>query len=248
MGLKILVFTTAFQRERTTTIHMNWMNDFVHLVKDKHDVQLIPLYVLSSFDPLRTYFKELLQGHGFDFVVTESEKLSSKAQSGFDVAKLKSFDYFMHLDSDEFITEHLIEKWIQQIQRGEKWIACRDQMYYVPEEQMYYMSAYKRMKYVNAGNCIHRELLEKISWKLWTPGLDFGLNHNEYKHLCRTDVDVKVISLRDKGTLEIKDTGETMIHGIDWFSKHGIHLQKRDVTSVMENFPLLWTQYSECQI
>lgn len=218
--LTIAVFTTVFKRMKTTEAQMKWMYHFRSRMQEEYSVEIIPFYVISSFDMHKQNHLNNIQFFGFRHHVSSEDKLSSKSQDGLNQLKELQWDYLIHLDSDELMSDHMMMEWIEYMNVGLYWFACKEQVFYVPEDQKAYLfKGYKRMKYVNGGHCIHRSLFEKMQWIAWTRGLQFGLNVNEYRHLERTGKQVCVQSLHERGTVEIKRKTGICIHDMNWYRR-----------------------------
>lgn len=224
---KIAILTTAFARPEITLFHMKWMQHFKSMNIVQQVARILPLYVLSSYDKHRTAFEGALGRHGLKYIVSDAEKLSTKAQQGIEHLKRWEFDYLMHLDSDEFMCERMLLKWADHMERGTDWIAAVDQIKWLPREnKMLLFTGFRRQPYVNGGNTISRAILDAVQWNLWTAGLEFGLNKNEYLRLKDAGFAPALEKRGTMGTVEVKIEGTEQIHPIEWFTEKKMELEE----------------------
>lgn len=227
--IKVATLTTVFQRLETTLFHMHYMKWMRDVYNTSQQLHIHPFYVLSDYDPyLRTYIDELTRLK-MDFVSLPYTKLSTKAQYGLWALEQREFDYLMHLDSDEIVPMNLLGHWKPRMEKGATCFGCTKRIFYVPDTGIAYLfGGYNRHPVVNGGFCIKRTVLDNMSWYMWTPGLDFGLNVNQHIRLKSAGYTVEKHDMGLMSPVEIKQNHEEQLHPLDWYFEEDYKLEELD--------------------
>lgn len=224
---KVQILTTVFERPEITLFHLEWMESFIEQCQRFKLAEVRPFYMLSKEDAhLESWINEMGK-RGFSFGTTSTPALSTKAQSGMNCIRDIGFcfDYLMHLDSDEFLSLELMIMWKKKMESGVPWFGPKDQVFYIPGIQKFYLfTGYDRQPVVNGGTCVSRQVIEDMGWVLWTKGLSEGLNRNEYLHLINSGWTVEAEECGFRGSLEIKDETQNQIHPLSWYQEKGYEL------------------------
>lgn len=219
--MKIAIFTTVHERLETTLFQMKYMNWLREVYKaSSHALELYPFYVLSNDDAYLHTFVDKLTQYKMDFVSLPHKNLSTKAQYGLWTLQSRSFDYLMHLDSDEIIPSSLLAYWAVEMEKGIDCFGSTNKILFIPDTQKAFMfPGYDRVPVVNGGMCIKRSVLDKLNWYMWTPGLSFGLNSNEHIRIKDAGYTVQKHNMGLKSPVEIKNSNEVAIHPMEWYTE-----------------------------
>lgn len=223
--MKILVFTSVFQREAITSLHMDAMIELRDTCL-KMGVEIIPFYALSDNDPLCAKWEYLCEEGQFLCMISQAKTLSDKCNEALQAIATLDWDLFMHLDSDEFLPPLWVPSVVsahRRIRSPLKWIGCKDMVFYDRDsKEMWQFPGYRRIKCVNAGMTLSREVLEVLDWNLWRGGLERGLNYSEQIRLESAGLYPTMVSCET--LLEIKQKNR-QIHSTAWYQEN--YMMKR---------------------
>lgn len=218
--INIAIPITVWKRSLITSLHFRWMRRFQRDCR-QIGLNLQPLYALSPEDPNISDFKERLRGSGLRGLTIPSTHLSAKSQACLEAIKEEfDFDWLMHLDSDEFLSMSLMEKWkdVFESPNGPVWFGSRSCYFITTRGGAYEFKGYSDHPVKNGGTCIHRSVLESVDWTLWPLRRRHGLNVLERLHLEEQGFQLQSFDLQDRfGVVEVK--GGEMLHGMDWFEE-----------------------------
>ena len=238
--LKVQILTTVWQRPEITLRHINWMRRFKEECAELGvDVEI--LYVVDLEDPHCAVFCNTINVQGHTYLAQHRVILSEKLRSGLSLLSGAEFDYLMHLDSDEFISIQLMERWIEEMRHGNVWFGSRSCYFYdIQKNEAYEFKGYVNHPCKNGGMCIHRSLLEACGWDLWPGQAAIGLNGMEHDTLGRTGAQVTVFDVQEiMGVVEVKH--EMGLHTLDWFTKRDMltKLGRDDISRLINCHPIL---------
>ena len=240
--IKIAVLTTVWQRPILTSFHFHWMEQFRFDCK-RLDLKIIPFYVLSENDPHLKLFKSQLKTYGHQHTVVPKQRLSDKSNAGLQELRDKiSFDWLMHLDSDELLSMELMKQWKKQFEFETLWFGSKA-CYFVDIENgsAWEFKGYGKAHPVkNGGTCLHNHILEITDYKLWPESRSTGLNIMERNWVSQFGFNLASLDTQDYyGVLELKG-GSTSIHDIKWF-------QERDML-IPQNLDVIVEHYSQIRV
>lgn len=240
--MKVAILTTVWGRAVLTTIHFHWMRKLIDWGKPL-DLEFRPHYILNPDDPEFGLFYRMLDRLDLHYHVVPQQTLSNKTQAGlWHILKGPDFDYLMHLDSDEFLSDALLSVWRVNMMAGNPWFGTPGSLFHdTHNKATIRFPGYKQVPVVNGGHCISRKVLKEVNDFLWMPGLNKGLNRHEHLRLKGTGRKCNKIKFPlDSGVLELKSGFD--IHPLSWFEDRHYELRcldPKEVDYVREQYYLL---------
>lgn len=192
---------------------------------------------------------QLAQEAGIDYIFHNNQPLSDKWQAGIDYARQFEPDAILINGSDSWLSLNWCEVSKPFIEEGAhlvgktEWYACKVN----PNEKLRVVHrAYTyRKDPVGAGRLFSSEILDKLGWKLFLPGLNKVLDGTSYNNMLKkTSVDkVRLInSVEDAVVLDIKSTTWKTINPFNIRANHRDITGRGDISPpdswLNNNFPM----------
>lgn len=190
--MKIIVLTAVWKRHELFRIFKQGFN---RINKDSnHELTLV------------TIGSEEIK-FSSNHVETENKPLSNKWQKGIDYIKDMEFDYVLMLGSDDIVCSKLLKVYTKSMEESIDLIGLIDCYFLDSRDSTFkFWQGYKnhrRGESIGMARMISKRLIEKMGWKVWSDGLNKGLDSSMMKNLKRIKYTEKMFNCKKEGIAAI---------------------------------------------
>lgn len=123
--------------------------------------------------------RKMVESHGFEYIEVANSPLSNKMNAASLAAK--GSDYVICMGSDDVIQPILMQQYLLWMGQGYDFIGSTDYYFYdLKTKKAAYWGGYinrgRRGETVGAGRIFSKKLMNRCDWKLWSDGVDKGLD------------------------------------------------------------------------
>lgn len=238
---RLVILTCVWKRFELSSIVLSACQEMQERMADR--VELVLLAVGSEGEASRA----LCEDNGFAYLEYPNSPLSHKWNAGVRAARAFNPHGLVIVGSDDFITDNLLESWVEKLREGYHFLGIRD-LYVLDlsSGRLGYWGGYEHsrlMPYragepIGLGRCFSRSLLEATDWNLWPPEprLEQGLDELALKFVRQKGFEASSWLLDDLGAqaIDIKSgTNITAFSSFDFQSMSGDGEAHRRLSSIV---------------
>jgi hypothetical protein len=183
---KILVYLAVWQRPEITELCFVG----IQRLREHPEFDIQVLAVVSE-----TSMFALCKKYDVNYVFSENLPLGRKKNAGLKEAQRFDFDYMLEIGSDDLVLNDLLDWYKPKIEAKELFFGIRD-IAFLESDTGECRRLISRSTY-GAGRMIHRSVLEKMDWTLWSSHINSGLDNNSVFKMKRIDVHYTAIAPRE---------------------------------------------------
>ena len=131
--------------------------------------------------------RKQVEFYGFDYVEAPNDPLGNKANLRLQACKKYGADYILFLGSDDILNNKAFAFILDKMEKGFEEIAPIDLYIYDSESRrLIYSKGYtneRKGERLAIGRAIKTDVLNKVSWNLWRPGINKSLDGSSRKIL-----------------------------------------------------------------
>jgi hypothetical protein len=219
---RLVILTCVWKRLDLTAIVLSSYREMRERMEDR--IELVLLAVGSE----GAVSRELCEENGFAYLEHPNSPLSHKWNAGVRAAEPFNPDGLVIVGSDDFISDNLLESWVEKLRGGYHFFGIRD-LYVLdlPSSRLGYWGGYEYsalMPYragepIGLGRCFSRYLLEATDWNLWPPEprLEKGLDELSLKFVGKHSFEAASWCLDDLEAYAVDIKSGTNITAFDNF-------------------------------
>lgn len=134
--------------------------------------------------------RDLAERNGFHYMEMPNDPLGAKRNAGLASMERHDLDAVVFIDSDDFIDESLFLSHAAALHEGYALLGLQDwHMLDLESLRACYWGGYgmrggRHGEPLGLGRCIHRDLLDRVGWKLWDDALNSGLDNSMVHRLA----------------------------------------------------------------
>ena len=245
-----VLITALWKRPELTNLVLERFKNLKIEISDKFNLELIAVGSEGSES------KKLSESKGFLYIEYKNSPLNIKFNQACIAAK--QFDPFavFKIDSDDWITSNIFEKYFELLQEGEDAIGLKD-LYFLDlkgfrlgkwdgygyfNTRMNRFESWRRKlkgRSHGVGRCFSNSAMQKLNWKLWDDNIeiDSWLDGNCDRRLRNHNMKIKSYKMSDLQVfaMDIKGGGANIT--IDTFKKLKIKMQNNPIDIISNYFP-----------
>jgi len=217
--IKVNVFITLYKRPLVTEICFLGLDRIRQKFEGTFDFRVYAIGEDKSFMPL-------CRDHDIIFISNDpSEKLGEKIQRvvGYSMQERPDFDYLMKIDSDDLITENMLNKWAILADEGCPAFGSKDKyLINILTGESKYFEGYPNTKMgVSGGKMIRADIVKALRGKICKPFLEEGIDYSIKLQLQKQEVAERLVPTY--GNIEIKSP--VGIHGYEDIEGEQMNIQ-----------------------
>lgn len=153
---------------------------------------------------------------GCHYIEIENRPVSNKYNATINKAKELDVDGVVLMGSDDFVSDSYWD-WIYSIEDDGFVYGLKD-IYFlsIRNKALYYFNGYNKKASVGAGRYFPKSVLEAMNWKLWSDGVNKGMDGNCDTLLKYKGINHKVKSMNEVGCFlcDVKHTKNITDHNV----------------------------------
>lgn len=193
--------------------------------------------------------KDICESNGFSYVEAPNMPLNEKWMVALHKAKETNPDAIVFVNSDDVMSSnYYLTSYTTMMDAGVGFLGIRD-LYFMNLKDtknmgnLFYWPGYTgqrkdiRNESIGAGRVFSRDMLEKVKWQLWKPGVKLPkcLDGECYNYIVgKLGVSFKTISMEEMNVAGVDIKTETNISPIGRYSKDGRTLKGKEKQLVMK--------------
>lgn len=158
--------------------------------------------------------EDMTREYGSQYLEYQNKPVSNKWNAGMQYLRQQDPDYVMSLDSDDFISDSLMEAYLREINEDKYGFIGVGDSYFVSFhlkrahfDKCFYWPGYKGGSIImGCSKVIRRDVLDNVEWHPWPDGKNYSLNNHQHQYISKTNkkpVQKKVIKVGAGGHLHI---------------------------------------------
>jgi hypothetical protein len=173
MKHKIVVLTCSWKRPNITKIFIKNLLKVESLLSNMYE------FINVVVDSEKSNFN-VFKNTNFIYLEHNNLPLSNKWNFGLSYCKNLNFDYLLIMGSDDILTSHILKQYKIFINNSIDFMGITDMYIYdLLKKKFYYWNGYTGARLndtIGLGRCISKKIIQELDYKLWTDGLNKGLD------------------------------------------------------------------------
>lgn len=178
--MKIVITTMIWKRPNVFRV---WATAVTRIIKTFKDQEFEVLVAGSEGNKS----KKLADSWGFHYLETPNQPLGLKANLRLKTCEKLNPDYVLFLGSDDLMCTDTFSFILDKMKKGFDEIAPMDlYLYKVINGMLIYSEGYinhRKGERLAIGRALHKDVLNRINWKMWSNDIKIGLDGNSRNHL-----------------------------------------------------------------